>query len=600
VEQTEFRSEQVKGILLSRARKTWRLLQHKPENAKRLADELGVSQVAAQLLINRGITETDIARRFLASPLDDLYPPGLVPGIDTAATMLCRAIESKKHICVYGDYDTDGITGTAILLQLLDIAGAKTSFHMPHRLEDGYGVKSQAMQELQASGVQTVVTVDCGITAVHEAELARRLGLQLIITDHHEFGDNVPSADAVVHPRLPGSQYPFAGLSGAGVAFKLAWAVCQKLSDSEKVTPQFREFLVDAVALAAMGLIADVMPLHDENRIFVKRGLNRIQHQPPMGVRALVESAGLKAGEALRAEDVAFRLAPRLNAAGRLGCARLVVELLTTRNQQKARELAAYLDGQNKDRQALERKMTREAKDKLDGTDVAELPAIVLADPDWHAGVIGIVAGRLTDTFGRPALLISAGEEFGAGSGRSIPGFPLHEALAACNEHLVSHGGHAAAAGFRIRCDRIESFREQFLDYASRHFPTGKPPAPVLTLDAEIPLSALTLGLLGEIDKLEPYGAGNPRPRFLAGDVQIEGEPRKIGAGERHLSFRLRQGNTAIRAVAFGMADRAEELMSTGGRVCVAFTPRINDWNGRRSVEIEINDFQAAATANIG
>jgi len=276
------------------------------------------------------------------------------------------------------------------------------------------------------------------------------------------------------------------------------------------------------------------------------------------------------------------------------------VELLTTRHEQKARELAAYLDGQNKERQSLERRITREAKERLEKHDLTGLPAIVLDDADWHPGVIGIVAGRLSEAFGKPALLIGCGADPATGSGRSIPGFPLHEVLAACSTHLISHGGHAAAAGFRVACDRIAPFREMFLEHAAARFPTGVPPAPVLRLDAEVPLSSLTFDLLNEIEQLEPYGAQNPRPKFLAGGLELAGEPRKIGNGERHLSFRVRQAGTTIRAVAFGMADRLEELTSAGGKCCLAFTPRLNEWNGYRSVEIDVTDFQPGPTATLG
>lgn len=580
--------------------KIWRLLPRESERIAQFASTLGVSAVAAQLLLNRGLADPGQARRFLESPLSGLHPPQLLPGIDAAVDRLADAVQHKKPVCIYGDYDVDGITGTAILLQLFERLHVPVTFHMPNRLESGYGLRSEALRELHSAGTRTVVTVDCGITAIEEAEEARRLGLELVITDHHEPAASLPNADVLVHPRLPGSQYPFAGLSGAGVAFKLAWALCQRLSGSEKVTPEFREFLVDAVAMAALGLIADVVPLHDENRIFVKRGLNRLQHQPTMGLKALLESACMTPGRPLLAEDVAFRLAPRLNAAGRLGCARLVVELLTTRNEQKARELAAYLDGQNKERQALERRISRDARERLERDDLSRLPAIVLDDEQWHPGVIGIVAGRLTESFGRPTLLIGSANEPATGSGRSIPGFALHQALAACSTHLVSHGGHAAAAGFRIARDRIAGFRRQFCDYARAQFPGGVPSAPVLRLDAEVPLAALSFGLMDEIDRLEPYGAENPRPKFLAGDLQLAGEPKKVGNGERHLNFRVKQGGTTIRAVAFGMADRLDELVSAGGRCCLAFTPRVNEWNGYRSVEIDVTDFQPGPVATLG
>jgi single-stranded-DNA-specific exonuclease len=575
-------------------------LPHDPSAIERLASALRLSPIAAQLLLNRGLQHADDARRFLDSPLTGLHPPETLPGVVSAVDHLVRAAEERQPICVYGDYDADGITATAILWQLFQLLDVPVQFHLPNRLDDGYGLRSEALGELARQGVKMVVTVDCGITAVEEIEEARRLGLTVVVTDHHEVGQSLPSAHAIVHPRLPGADYPFGGLSGSGVAFKLAWALCQRISGGgEKVLPQFREFLLDAVALAALGLIADVVPLQDENRIFVKHGLARFQTAPGIGIRALLETAGLPAGKALRAEDVSFKLAPRLNAAGRLGCARLVVELLTTNNTQKAKELALYLDGQNKERQTLERRIAYQAREMLEGRDWSKFPAIVLAHEDWHPGVIGIVAGRLAESFGRPALLIAKRSDPAPGSGRSIPGFALHEALHACSAELVTHGGHAAAAGFRVAADRIDSLRERFCAYAATHFPDGVP-APSLRLDAEVPLSTLTFGLLDEIHRLEPYGAANPRPRFLAGGLQVVGEPKKMGGGERHVSFRVRQNNVALRAVAFGMADRIDELMSAGGQCCLAFTPRINEWNGYRNVELDLTDFQPGATATLG
>ncbi|HEY1379236.1 MAG TPA: single-stranded-DNA-specific exonuclease RecJ [Gemmataceae bacterium] len=580
--------------------KTWRLLPHEPDALGRLAADLGVAPVVAQLLVNRGLSDPIAARKFLDAPLTGLHPPHALPGAAAAADRLWAAVQARRKITVYGDYDVDGVTGTAILLQALTLLGGDVDFYVPNRLEEGYGLNRDALRQLAAAGTKVVVTVDCGICSCGEAEEARRLGLELIVTDHHEYKAELPAADALVHPRLPGHDYPFGGLSGAGVAFKVAWLVCQRAEGGDKVGPKLREFLLDAVALAAMGLVADVVPLHDENRVYVRHGLKRLGAAPTVGLKALLEAAGL-GGKPVRAEDVGFKLAPRLNAAGRLGCARLVVELLTTPSPQRARDLATYLESQNQQRQQLERKMVARARElALDGPHRDD-PALVLAAADWHPGVIGIVAGRLSEQLGRPVLLVAlTGDGACPGSGRSIPGFALHEALAHCGEHLVSHGGHAAAAGFRVHPDRIDALREQFRDYAARHFPAGGPPAPTLVLDAEVPLSALTPGLLSQIDKLEPYGAQNPRPKFLAADLEVVGEPRRIGGGERHLTFRVRQGTTAVRCIAWGMAERLDELMSRERRCCLAATPKVNEWNGYRAVELEVADFQPGPTAALG
>lgn len=569
--------------------KTWHLLPHDAAAIERLARLAQLPPVVAHVLLNRGLDEPARIRRFLDSNLSELHAPESLPGAPAAAKRLWQATQDRRRITVYGDYDVDGVTGTAILLQTLGVLGAEADYYVPNRLEEGYGLNSEALRQLAAAGTQVVVTVDCGICSVSEAVEAQRLGLELIITDHHQFKSELPAADELVHPGITDTTYPFGGLSGAGVAFKVAWLLATLASGGPKVEPRLRETLLNAVALAALGLVADVMPLQDENRVLVKHGLHRLTQHPTPGLQALVDVAGLT-GKSLRAEDVAFKLAPRLNAAGRLGCARLVVELLTTPSAARARDLATYLEGQNQKRQYAEREVLSAARAMIASGEFADAPALVLASADWHAGVIGIVAGRLAEQFGRPCLMISVGRDAATGSGRSVAGFPLHKALEECDDELVSHGGHAAAAGFRLHPDRIDAFRARFCMIAAGRLPAG-PPAPRLVLDAEVPLAALTHRLVKQLDALEPYGSANPRPRFLASDLQLVGEPRKIGGGERHLSFRVRQAGTALRAVGWGMSERADEL-TAAGRCCLAFVPRINEWNGYSNVELEVSDFQ--------
>lgn len=585
---------------MSRARRVWRLRPQDPPAAQRLARDLNTSEVVAQLLRNRGIETAPDGRMFLDSPLSALHPPGNLPGVGAAADRIVAALAEKRKIVVFGDYDVDGTTGTALLVRLFEKLGGKPRFYIPHRQDEGYGLSGDALRGLKADGAELVITVDCGITAVKEAEIAAEIGLELIVTDHHEFGPALPRAAAVVHPRLPGANYPFGDLSGAGVALKLAWAICQRVSKADRVTPELREFLLDAVGLAALGLVADVVPLRGENRILVKHGLQRLAAKPPLGIMALAEAAGLNVAK-VQAEDISFKLGPRLNAAGRLDCAALVVELLTTRNADRAKELAEILEGFNKQRQTIERRITAEAKELVLAGGYDTAAGIVLAAADWHQGVIGVVAGRLTEHFAKPCVLIALkpNDEPSTGSGRSIPGLALHEALNACTNLLVSHGGHAMAAGVKVRESQLDAFREAFAAHIATVFPDGNP-TPVMHLDAEVPLSALTLGLLKEIDKLEPYGAENPKPRFLVSEVTVvEGSAKKIGQGERHMSFRVRQGGTTMRAVAFGMGDRLDELLSAQGSCCLAFTPKVNEWNGYKNVEVEVVDFCAGVTPNL-
>ncbi len=580
---------------MPRIAKTWRLLPHDREAIQRFASALRIPPAVAQLLWNRGSRDPESASRFFDTSLRILHPPALLPGIDSAAEHLIQAIRDKKRICIYGDYDVDGASGTAILWRTFGSLGAETTFYVPHRLDEGYGLNTRAVEEI-AQTCQVIVTVDCGIANVAEVALARQLGLEIIVTDHHEFGPTLPDATAIVHPRLPGTAYPFAGLSGAGVALKLAWAICQRAAGSTKVSPALREFLLDGVVLAALGLIADVVPLHDENRALVVHGLKRLRESPSPGLKALIEVSGLTEQNPIRAEDVSFKLAPRLNAAGRLGSARLVVELLTTQSPHRAMELARFLEDLNGRRQQAERKILARAREIVEEKEWHQSPALVLAEPDWHPGIIGIVASRLVDLYGRPVLMVALRADrikeqvVGQGSGRSVPGFALHQALAACSQHLISHGGHAAAAGFTVVPENVEALRTAFAAYASQHF-EKTPYVAELVIEAELPLSTMTTGFVRSLDRLEPYGMGNRRPCFLAGGLQVVETPKKVGNGERHLSFRVRQGNTIFRAIAWSMGDRAEELPA-GGPCALVFTPRINEWKGMIRVDLEVLDFQ--------
>ncbi len=592
-------------------RKTWHLLPHDGLAVQRLAAAVGCSPLVAQLLLNRGLDTAEPARRFLESPLTGLHAPELLPGVNQAVERILLAVRAGKKICVYGDYDVDGVSGSAILLQGLRLLRAQVDLYVPHRLEEGYGLNCEALRQIARDGAAMVITVDCGIASIVEAEEARRLGLELIVTDHHEFRDRLPEAAVLVHPRLPGTSYPFGRLSGSAVAFKLAWALAQRESGGPKVTPRFREYLLDSVALASLGVVADVVPLHDENRILVRHGLNRLRQAPSAGLRALCAAAGLAPGADLRASDVGYKLAPRLNAAGRLGSARRVVDLLTTTQPEAAADLAQSLEAENQRRQEMERQMVAQARHLVEQADLSRHPALVLAHSDWHPGIIGIVAGRMADLYGRPALMIALpsplraqrereGEipDLALGSGRSIPGFALNEALHACRDLLVGYGGHPMAAGFRLLPSRIGAFRDRICEYTQQHYPAGLP-APSLVLDAEAPLSSMTLGLLKELDRLEPYGAENRRPLFLAGPVELQGEPRKVGQGGRHLSFRVRQGGTTLKAIAFGLADRLEELLAANGQCFLAFTPKLNEWMGQRSVDLEVADFQAVPSPRL-
>ena len=580
--------------------KQWRIHPHDPERIVALERAAGISAVAAQLLICRGISDPAAARTFLAPALSGLFEPDQLPGADSAAERLLAAVAAGRKIVLYGDYDVDGMSGTAVLLLCLKLLSADVSYYVPNRIDEGYGLNSAALATLAERGAQVIVTIDCGIASLQEAVEAKKLGLELIVTDHHSFAEQLPAAAEIVHPALPGTAYPFVGLCGAGVAFKLAWCLCQRASQSKKVGEAMKNFLLQAVGLVALGTVADMVPLVSENRIFVRHGLSSIKTRPSVGLAALLKVTQLDKKPSLSSEDVAFMIAPRLNAAGRLGQAMLGVELLTTTSADRGQALAEYLHELNGSRDSLERSVYLAAnKQAQEQFDVESDSALVLAGRGWHPGVIGIVAGRLAEKFHRPVVLIALDElgvKPGVGSARSVPGFDLHAALSECTDHLVSHGGHAAAAGLKIAEDRLEAFRASFCECAGSSIAPAARIAE-LRIDAEVPFSALSLEAVGQLEQLAPFGHGNLRPMLCASDVTLAEPPRRIGGGERHLSLRLVQQGIALRGVAFGGGDWATELAEIGGPIEVAFRPVINDFRGRRKVELQVCDWRNASAA---
>lgn len=577
--------------------KRWRVAPHDAAKIATLANQVGVSPVVAQLLVARGIATAGTAQSFLESKLSTLHDPDILAGIPAAAQRIHAAVRNKERIIVYGDYDADGMTATAILVRCLQMLSADVGYYVPNRLEEGYGLNSEALTKLAQRQTKVVVSVDCGIASVREAQHARELGLDLIITDHHAMGSELPDA-ILVHPRLPGREYLFPGLCGAGVAFKLAWAICQCACDSKKVTERLRNFLLTAVGLAAIGTVADVVPMVDENRVIVRHGLMSLKNRPPLGIAALCKLTGADKKTSLQSEDIGFTLAPRLNAAGRLGQAQLGVELLVTECSDRARSLAEYIHELNNSRDSLERSIYLAAnKQASEQFDPVGDPALVLAGRGWHPGVIGIVAGRLAEKYNRPVVMIALDElatKPGSGSARSSNGLDLHRALNVCTDDLVAHGGHAAAAGLRIDEAHVDRFRAHFCEYVASEIAPEDQVAE-LAIDAESTFAQLNLRSVEQIEQLAPFGAENPRPLLCASSVNLEGEPKRMGKGERHLSLRFSQHNVVLRAVAFGQADWADPIAQVDGTLDIAYRPVINEFRGRRSVELHLADWRPAS-----
>lgn len=579
--------------------KRWRIKPHDASRVAQLERAAGLPPVVAQLLVGRGVTEADSARQFLDVRLSGLRDPELLGGATEAADRICSAIAAKRRIIVYGDYDADGMSATAILYRCLQLLGADVGYYVPNRLDEGYGLNDDALRTLATRGASLVITVDCGIGSLVQARTARQLGLELIITDHHDFGAELPEAAAILHPRLPARPYPFPGLCGAGVAFKLAWATCQRASQAKKVSEPMRNYLLTAVGLAAIGTVADVVPLIDENRILVRHGLISLRERPTAGLAALLKVTKLDAKPELSSEDLAFTIAPRINAAGRLGQAQLGVELMTTDQPERATALAEYLHELNNSRDSLERSIHLAASQQIkEDFDPVDDPALVLAGRGWHAGVIGIVAGRLAEKHHRPVVLIALdqlGVKPGIGSARSAGGLDLHAAFASCTEHLVSHGGHAAAAGLKIDESKVDAFRAAFCEYAAAMVGPEQRVAEI-TIDAEATFSQLTLEIVRQIGQLEPFGAGNPRPLLVTGSVRLTEPPRRIGNGERHLSLKLQQHGVQIRAVAFGQGEWCDEIAQCPTPIDVAYRPVINEFRGQKNVEIHLVDWRPATS----
>jgi single-stranded-DNA-specific exonuclease len=604
------------------ARKRWRVIDAEDtsasDRAAELARAIGTSPVTAQLLINRGLCECEAARAFLKPTLKDLVEPSLIPGLTDAARIVAQAVRDKKKIVIYGDYDVDGITGSSILWHALKLMGGDVRCYIPHRIDEGYGLNADAVRQLCDEGTQLLITVDCGITAIDPVRVARERGVDVVVTDHHEWKNAVrdegrvtrdesadaatsslvpgpspllPDANAIVHPRLPGTQYPNPHLCGAGVAFKLAWGVGQQLGGGAgKVSPAMKDFLVEATALAALGTIADVVPLVGENRVLARFGLGCVKASKLNGIRALIASADLD-GKNIDSYHVGFLLGPRLNACGRMGHARLAVEMLTDANVMRAEEIASYLEGQNRERQAEEKRILDQAIEQATslGMHNADHHAIVLGAEGWHPGVIGIVASRLVDRFHKPTVVVAFdGEGHGHGSCRSIAGFHLARALDACTTHLIKHGGHEMAAGLGVTRENFEAFRAAFLVHAKEAI-APEQLVPELRIDTVAGLEHVTHALVDEMSRLGPFGNGNPRPVLACRGVTLTAAPKVVGKKGEHLQLFIRQGNRYMKAIAFNAASMLDKL-KPGKPIDLAVEPQLNEWNGQVNVELQVRD----------
>ncbi len=570
----------------------WVLTENDEVSTASLIASARLHPLIARLMVNRGIRDCAVARDFLACDLTLLSDPAVFSGMQKAVDRIQRALSLHEKIVVYGDYDVDGVTGASVLFLALKSLGAEVHCYIPDRLLEGYGLNCKAVEDIRSAGAHLIITVDCGISAVREAELASSLGLDLIITDHHEIYHSkgaiepaLPNAYAVLHPsclvpdRDDAVHKHVVGLTGAGMAFKLVQALLGAEATDER--------LASYLDLVTLGTVADVGKIVGENRVLVKHGLDRLSAdngaQRP-GISALKEVAGLQ-GKRISVGTVGFSLAPRINASGRLERADMAFRLLTTDSPEEARELAKSLDAVNKERQDVEEAITEQARQSCLKE---EAGAFVLSAEDWHPGVIGIVASRIVEEFYRPAALISVKDGIGKGSARSIPGFDLYAGLARCSDLLLGFGGHKYAAGFTIAEARIPEFRDRLNSIVLQDVgPEGF--TRVLSIDGSVTLDELTMELMEELEKLAPFGQGNPEPKL--GSRRLEVISSRV-VGKNHLKLRLKgRSGTALDAIAFKRGDLMGRVRD-GSRVAAVFTPRINAWNGKSAVELEIRDIK--------
>ena len=550
----------------------WRLL----TPAESPTDIPGIHPLLAQLLRNRGISEPSQIETFLNADSRLETDPFLIPDIHQAVSRTYQALLTGEEIAIYGDFDADGITATALLVQGLSTLGGKVIPYIPHRHREGYGLQVAALEKLHKQGISLIITVDTGITAIAEIQKAQKMGLDIIVTDHHLPLASLPPALAVVNPKRSDSACQSTEFAGVGVAFKFLQALL-KGSGREELTNS----LLDLVAL---GTVTDMVPLTGDNRYWVKRGLELINNTERPGLQEMIRSTSLKPGN-LNAESISWVLGPRLNAAGRLGDAGTSYQLLLTKDTKEAASLASELEERNAKRQQLTSELLERAKEKIVATGT-ELPLLMAGDEDYPAGVMGLVAGRLSEEFYRPVILFRFGAETCRGSGRSIPEFDLMAALKECRDLLSNFGGHTKAAGFTIPTTNLSQFQKRLLNLAEAQL-SGLDLRPHIDIDAEVPLSVFAGETFKEIQRLAPFGAGNPVPSFISRHVEIV-DQRSIGSQGEHLGFKIKEGSTVWNAIGFRFGNRAQEITTY---LDIAYNLDIDRWNGEERLRLKLLDF---------
>ncbi len=552
----------------------WNLLPSIPDEN---ISDTSIPLLVSQLLYNRGITEPSDIESFLAADERLCHDPNILPGMPEAIARLYRALLSREKIAIYGDFDADGITATALLVQGLSLLDCEAVPYIPNRLKDGYGLKTAALDSLQKQGVSLVITVDCGITAVNEVKKASKMGLDIIITDHHVPPSEIPEAYAVIDPKLPESEYPTLELAGVGVAMKLLEALFSGLGKKEK--------LEEVIDLVALGTVADMVPLLGENRYLVKQGLRTMKNSPRLGIREIVNKAGLDAAN-INSTSISWTIAPRLNAAGRVEDAMNSYRLLMTDSVEEARQLADWLEEKNQERQ----KMTSQALDRARGQVETQVdqPLLIASDENYPAGIMGLVAGRLVEEYYRPVLVIRTGDRYCGGSSRSIPEFNMIEALTKCSHLLTHFGGHSRAAGLSLYTRNLPSLKQALVEIATKEL-EGVDLRPKIDIDAETTLPNLGGDTYPTIQKMAPFGQGNPIPTFLTRKVEVVSSST-MGSDNSHLRMKVKQGSMLFDAVGFGLGNYIDEILKY---IDIVYNLEMDHWNGQSKLRLNILDFES-------
>ena len=556
--------------------KKWQIYETDDEKIEELKEKYKLNDLLATILVNRGIDNEEKIRQFLEPTRQDFYDPYLMKDMEIAVERIVKAIENQEKVIIYGDYDVDGITSTTVLKKFLKDLGLEVSYYIPNRLNEGYGLNNKAIEKIVNEGYSLMITVDCGISAIEEIDYANSLGLETIVTDHHEPGEVLPKALAVVDNKRKDSTYPFRDLAGVGVAFKLTQALGMKLELKEEAYLKYLD-------IVCVGTISDIVPLVDENRVITKLGLLLVRQTKNMGLKSIINSSGYNK---IDSNTISFGVAPRINACGRMGKAEEALELLLSTDIYEVNELTKKLNEHNRERQEIEKSIYESAVEKIEKNHLDENRTIVVGGEDWHHGVIGIVSSKITDMYFKPSILLSFEENgTGKGSGRSIPGFDLHQALTKCQDTLEKFGGHSMAVGVTIKKENLEKFREEFEKVAAEEKTENI--VPILNIDSKIDLNSVDKDVIESLKALEPFGEANKMPIFAFKNLRID-SIRALSEG-KHLKLTLKEDNIIINAIGFNMGELAEEYR-IGDKIDVAGVLEINTFNGVDNLQINIKD----------